>query len=195
MRTVVAVGTKVPPRSLRRHPERSEAEPKDPVELHGDATSITELAPAGITNDLEARVAQHVDGGGSGFTQRYRLSCLVYYESFPDPAQAIAREKQMKRWSRNKKVALISKTNPEFVDLAPIFRGTFPSANESHHEAPRGPSTALRSAQDDCNSGGSQLACHPERSAAGAQSKDPVESHGGAAFQSAPIPNKSDQRR
>jgi putative endonuclease len=112
----------------------------------------------GVTNDLEARLAQHICGQGSGFTWQYRTSCLVYYENFPDPTQAIAREKQLKGWTRAKKVALISKVNPEFADLAPMLFGrgwTEAILGESGNAIERDPSTARqgRSAQDDGSTG------------------------------------------
>ena len=162
---------KIPPRSIRRHPERSEAESKDPVEFHGDVDFKADLRPPGtgdywvyimtnerrtvlyigITNNLQLRVSQHGCGEGGGFSRRYQLSCLVYYENFPDPNQAIAREKQLKGWTRAKKVALIAKFNPGFVDLAVNFSGE-PSGAKAEGDRTafgRGPSTPLRSAQDD----------------------------------------------
>ena len=73
----------------------------------------------GVTNNLKRRVAQHIEGEGSDFVRRYRVTRLVYVESTTDVIAAIAREKQLKRWRRAKKVALIDRANPEWRDLAP----------------------------------------------------------------------------
>ncbi len=72
----------------------------------------------GVTNDLERRVYQHRHKITPGFTSRYNLTQLVYYEEFGDIREAIAREKQLKGWLRAKKVALIEMMNPEWDDLA-----------------------------------------------------------------------------
>ncbi len=66
----------------------------------------------GITNNLAARLREHRSGINGGFTDRYRLYRLVYYEVFTWVQDAIAREKQLKRWRREKKVALIERENP-----------------------------------------------------------------------------------
>ncbi len=71
----------------------------------------------GITNDLERRVSEHSLGQGSHFARQYNAHKLIYFEAYPDPANAIAREKQLKNWSRSKKEALIAKDNPEWCDL------------------------------------------------------------------------------
>jgi putative endonuclease len=72
----------------------------------------------GVTNDLTRRLYQHRFGGRSGFASRYAVHKLVHVEHASNPRDAIAREKQIKRWSRRKKVALIEATNPEWADLA-----------------------------------------------------------------------------
>ena len=72
----------------------------------------------GITNDLTRRVAEHKSGEVDGFTKLYRVNRLVYYEEFANPSDAIAREKEMKRWLRSKKVELIRVTNPDWRDLS-----------------------------------------------------------------------------
>ena len=71
----------------------------------------------GVTNDLESRASDHSLGRGSVFARRYNANKLVYFEAFPDPQLAIAREKQLKNWSRAKKDALIAKANQEWRDL------------------------------------------------------------------------------
>ena len=72
----------------------------------------------GVTNDLERRVSEHKSGLIPGFTQKYNCKKLVYFESFSDIEQAIAREKQLKGWVRKKKDALIDSMNPNRNDLA-----------------------------------------------------------------------------
>ena len=71
----------------------------------------------GVTNDILRRVAEHKQGETSCFTQKYKCKKLVYYESFSEIDQAIAREKQLKGWLRSKKDALIDSVNPERNDL------------------------------------------------------------------------------
>lgn len=72
-----------------------------------------------MTNDIERRVVQHEWKSVPGFTSRYNITTLVHFETFSEVAQAIAREKQIKSWSRAKKIALIEMGNPEWHDLAP----------------------------------------------------------------------------
>src|SRR5438876_9895463 len=71
----------------------------------------------GITNSLERRASEHSLGLGSAFARQYNAHKLIYFEAYPDPTSAIAREKQLKRWSRAKKEALIARTNPQWKDL------------------------------------------------------------------------------
>ena len=72
----------------------------------------------GVTNSLERRVLEHKQGLISGFTQRYRLKYLVYYEVHDSMYRAIAREKQLKNWHREWKIILIKSVNPEMKDLS-----------------------------------------------------------------------------
>jgi putative endonuclease len=72
----------------------------------------------GVTNDLPFRLAQHREGK-HGFTAKYRITRLVYYETTNDVLVAISREKQIKAWTRAKRVALIESMNPAWDDLAP----------------------------------------------------------------------------
>jgi len=81
-------------------------------------SSITRVIYIGVTNDLEFRVLQHKHKKHQGFTARYNVTKLVYYEDTHDIRIAIAREKQLKGWLRAKKVALIESTNPGWRDLA-----------------------------------------------------------------------------
>src|SRR5207245_691934 len=72
----------------------------------------------GVTNDLVRRVDEHKRGLTPGFTSRYRVSRLVYFEAFGDVRDAIAREKQLKGWLRARKMRLIEQKNPSWEDLA-----------------------------------------------------------------------------
>jgi putative endonuclease len=72
----------------------------------------------GVTNDIVRRVYQYKHGLISGFTTKYSITKLVYYESGSDINSAITREKQIKGWLRKKKVALVESTNPDWTDLS-----------------------------------------------------------------------------
>jgi putative endonuclease len=83
----------------------------------------TQRLYVGVTNDLIRRVHEHKTGTIQGFTRRYGIDRLVYFESFSGPLQAIAREKQIKDYARVKKLVLISSVNPEWSDLAELWFG------------------------------------------------------------------------
>ncbi|MGA3294319.1 MAG: GIY-YIG nuclease family protein [Candidatus Acidiferrales bacterium] len=72
----------------------------------------------GVTNDLRHRVAQHRRKHIPGFTKKYNVTKLVYFERFGHIRMAIAREKQIKAWTRERRIALIESTNPKWVDLS-----------------------------------------------------------------------------
>lgn len=72
----------------------------------------------GVTNALEQRASEHRLRSADGFTKRYKAGKLVYYESTTDVRAAIAREKEIKGWSRRKKLALIESMSPRWKDLA-----------------------------------------------------------------------------
>jgi len=72
----------------------------------------------GVTNEIARRLAAHRSKKLPGFTDRYNVSRLVYVETYPDPASAIAREKQLKCWRRDKKLGLIEAEYPTWRDLA-----------------------------------------------------------------------------
>lgn len=76
----------------------------------------------GITNDLERRVLEHKRKLIYGYTEKYNLNKLVYYEEFSDVNQAIAGEKRIKGWTRFKKDKLINQFNDEWNDLAYTLR-------------------------------------------------------------------------
>ena len=71
----------------------------------------------GVTNNLLRRVEEHRAGTFGGFTSKYKLRRLVYFEHTDDIGGAIAREKQLKNWRREKKITLIEKMNPTWTDL------------------------------------------------------------------------------
>lgn len=71
----------------------------------------------GVTNNLERRIYEHKNKLVKGFTEKYNVTKLVYIEEANDPASAIAREKQLKSWRRDKKNALVAASNPTWKDL------------------------------------------------------------------------------
>ena len=71
----------------------------------------------GVTNDLIRRSYEHRTDAVKGFTSRYRIHLLVWFECYDDPLTAITREKAIKKWRREWKINLIEKANPEWVDL------------------------------------------------------------------------------
>ena len=71
----------------------------------------------GVTNDLKKRVYEHKEKFVDGFTKKYNVSKLVYYEIFEDPENAILKEKKIKAGSRQKKIDLINNMNKEWADL------------------------------------------------------------------------------
>jgi len=74
----------------------------------------------GVTNDLERRVLEHRSKSIAGFTKRYNLTRLVYFESSENIESAIEYEKKLKNWHRVWKIDLIEKHNPEWRDLFPL---------------------------------------------------------------------------
>lgn len=81
----------------------------------------------GVTNNITRRVSEHREGLGSSFTKRYRIHRLVHYECYPSVRAAIAREKEIKGWRREKKIALIIEQNAAWDDLAAHW---FPKINQ-----------------------------------------------------------------
>jgi putative endonuclease len=71
----------------------------------------------GVTSDLIKRIYQHRNNLSEGFTKKYKVHRLVYFETTPSITGAIQREKQLKQWRRKWKIELIEKDNPEWVDL------------------------------------------------------------------------------
>jgi putative endonuclease len=98
----------------------------------------------GFTSALEIRVHQHKEDVYDGFSKQYQCHRLVYFECHDDVQCAIGREKQLKRWSRSKKIALITQTNPGWADLSEDWGNPIKPWRE-----PAGLSTPLRSGRDD----------------------------------------------
>jgi len=71
----------------------------------------------GVTNDLIRRLYEHKNKLAPGFTRKYNINKLVYYEVFDGPETAIRKEKEIKGWNRKKKIELIKKVNPSFEEL------------------------------------------------------------------------------
>lgn len=71
----------------------------------------------GVTSDLKRRVWEHKSEVAEGFTKRYNVKSLVYYEIFFDPENAIKREKRLKKWNRSWKMKVIEEMNPDWKDL------------------------------------------------------------------------------
>jgi putative endonuclease len=90
----------------------------------------------GVTNGLRRRVIEHKDGTGEGFATSYNCNRLVWFEQFQYVNNAIAREKQIEQWRRDKKLHLIEGANPSWTDLAEGWQNADPS-------------TSLRSGRDD----------------------------------------------
>jgi putative endonuclease len=72
----------------------------------------------GVTNNLERRMFEHKTGALAGFSKKYKVDLLVYYEEFESIEEAIFREKQIKGWRRDKKDALVQASNPKLEDLS-----------------------------------------------------------------------------
>jgi putative endonuclease len=107
----------------------------------------------GCTGFLEGRIFQHRQRLIEGFTRKYHATKLIYYETLANEEEASAREKQLKGWRRSKKIALIEKTNSNWLDLflpmmeKPGFNPLLPASGKPE-ESFRDPSTSLLSAQD-----------------------------------------------
>jgi putative endonuclease len=92
----------------------------------------------GVTNNLPRRIQDHRNASFNGFTAQYKCTRLVWFECFQYVDNAIDREKQIKRWRREKKLALIKQMNPMWLDLSEVWE-----------VKTAGPSAALRSGRDD----------------------------------------------
>lgn len=103
-------------------------------------SSRTRVLYCGMTNNLVRRVAEHKSGEIPGFSRSYKCNRLVWFEHFQYVGNAIAREKQIKNWNREKKLARIHDVNPSWADLS---NGWYQRTNTAD------PSTPLRSGRDD----------------------------------------------
>lgn len=81
-------------------------------------SSITGTLYIGVTNNLERRISEHKQGLVEGYTKKYGCNKLVYYEWYTNIKEAIDREKQLKKWNRQKKEFLIKSNNSHWVDIA-----------------------------------------------------------------------------
>ena len=81
-------------------------------------TNPSKTLYTGMTNSIRRRVREHKLKLGPGFAAKYNIARLVYFETFEDVRNAIEREKQIKAWTRAKRVALIESTNPKWDDLS-----------------------------------------------------------------------------
>ena len=99
--------------------------------------SRTHVLYCGVTNNLLRRMHEHWTGG-SGFSSKYQCDRLVWFESYQYVNNALAREKQVKRWARAKKIHLIEQSNPTWADLSEAWKAETADL-----------STALRSGRDD----------------------------------------------
>ncbi|MDD5504137.1 MAG: GIY-YIG nuclease family protein [Candidatus Omnitrophica bacterium] len=81
-------------------------------------TNHSKTLYTGVTNNLERRVLEHKNNSNKGFTKKYNIDKLVYYETTDNIEDAITREKRIKGWSREKKIALIETLNPNWHDLS-----------------------------------------------------------------------------
>lgn len=86
-------------------------------------TSNGKVMYIGVTNDLMRRVNEHKAGAVEGFTKKYNVKKLVYFEEYNEVTLAIEREKQIKGWARSKKNALVESINPEWKELT--YDGSF----------------------------------------------------------------------
>jgi putative endonuclease len=101
----------------------------------------------GVTNDLERRVVEHKKGLNEGFTKKYHVHRLVWFEEYGDINEAIAKEKRLKRWRRAWKIALIEEHNPDWTDLFIPLAGPQAAAElraEMKNSVSSRPSGALR---------------------------------------------------
>ena len=81
------------------------------------ASKINGILYIGFNGDIVVRMYQHINEEYEGFTKKYFVKQLVYYEMFDDPAEGIKREKCLKKWRRNWKLKLIEKHNPQWINL------------------------------------------------------------------------------
>jgi len=88
----------------------------------------------GVTNNIIRRIVEHQNGIGSEFTKKYKLKYLIYYENYQYIDEALAREKELKKWSRKKKLDLIKTLNPELLDFGKEILDDFGLTYEEEKE-------------------------------------------------------------
>jgi putative endonuclease len=98
----------------------------------------------GVTNDLHRRILEHRKGRVPGFTKRYRVTKLMYFEEFAHVAEAILRERSLKEWPRAWKINLIEHDNPYWQDLFPALFGAEPDTAASGSSGAMGPGHKAR---------------------------------------------------
>ena len=96
-----------------------------------------------MTNDLDRRLYEHKHKLFKGYTEKYNIDRLVYFEQFDDIEQAIARESQLKDWRREKKVALIEGMNPDWKDLSETWNTEVYSISQDGSQSSGDSSVAL----------------------------------------------------
>jgi len=84
-------------------------------------SSESRVLYVGVTNNLRRRVIEHQEGIVEGFSQKYKIKKLIYFEEYTNVNEAITREKQLKNWRREKKVFIIEQLNKEWKDLSKEF--------------------------------------------------------------------------
>ena len=82
------------------------------------SSTLNNVLYIGVTNNLERRILEHKNKASEGFTAKYNVTRLVYFEETSDVRAAIEREKQLKKWNRAKKITLIERMNPKWEDLS-----------------------------------------------------------------------------
>jgi putative endonuclease len=87
--------------------------------------SLSGTLYVGLTDDLRRRVEEHKVGLVDSFTKKYNVNRLMYYETFYDSKIADSREQQIKKWRREKKIALFAKSNPRWEDLSKQLSGSY----------------------------------------------------------------------
>ena len=85
------------------------------------ANHSNEVIYIGVTNDLRRQLREHREGRIEGFTKKYHVKKLLYYESYSSPIDAVSRERQLKKWTREKKNNLIALKNPNWDDWSEAF--------------------------------------------------------------------------
>ncbi|HTV06887.1 MAG TPA: GIY-YIG nuclease family protein [Acidobacteriaceae bacterium] len=87
--------------------------------------SRTHVIYIGVTNDIERRMREHKNDEFDSFTSKYKCNRLVWLEQYNSPSAAIARETQLKGWRRSRKIDLIERSNPTWIDLSEEWGRTF----------------------------------------------------------------------